>query len=339
MITTCRFSHNMTINFGKYFMVGIPGLDVDASTERLVKENGIHNFIIFSRNVESPDQLRNLCGDLSTLCQAHGLPLPFISIDQEGGTVARLSKPFTVYRDARVLAESEDPVKELAAFARTCATELIGVGINMNLAPVLDICPFGEGFFMEHRSLGNDPDTVGQLGSLIIKEMQKLGVAACGKHFPGLGAAKLDPHLQLPTVATKKAEIEGRDIIPFRKAMEAGVASIMTSHTVYSDIDGIPATLSSYILSTMARQMLGYEGLIITDDLEMGAIENEMRIHDAAVKSFVAGADILLICHDHDKVRKSLQAFAEAVESGHISTLRLEDSERRIDTAHRRFIV
>ena len=330
----------MTNNLGKYFMVGIPGLVLDSSTEDLVRKQGIHNFIIFSRNVESPDQLRKLCRDLNSVCRDYDLPLPFISIDQEGGTVARLSKPFTQFKDARVLAESEEPEKELAAFARDCARELADVGINMNLAPVLDICPSGEGFFMEHRSLGNDPYKVGELGCVIIDEMQKLGIAACGKHFPGLGAAKLDPHLQLPTVSKKHEEIVGRDIIPFQQAMDAGVAAIMTSHTIYSDIDeGIPATLSPFILSTMARDELGYDGLIITDDLEMGAIENEGSIHEAAVKSFVAGADILLICHDHGKVRRSFAAFTEAVEKGEISTSRLQNSARRIDTAQKLFIV
>jgi beta-N-acetylhexosaminidase len=330
----------MTNNFGKYFMVGIPGLVLDSSTEDLVRTQGIHNFIIFSRNVESPDQLRKLCQDLNAACQDYGLPLPFISIDQEGGTVARLLEPFTQFKDARVLAESGEPEKELAAFARTCAKDLINVGINMNLAPVLDICPSGKGFFMEHRSLGNDPYKVGELGCLVIDEMQKLGVAACGKHFPGLGAAKLDPHLQLPTVSKKHEEIVGGDLIPFQQAMAAGVAAIMTSHTIYSDIDdGIPATLSPFILSTMAREQLGYDGLIITDDLEMGAIENEGSIHEAAVKSFVAGADILLICHDHDKIRRSFTAFEEAVDEGVISADRLQDSSRRIDSAHKLFIL
>lgn len=320
-------------------MVGIPGLVLDSSTEDLVRTQGIHNFIIFSRNVESPDQLRKLCQDLNSVCQDYDLPLPFISIDQEGGTVARLSKPFSQFKDARALAESAEPEKELVAFARTCAKDLLNVGVNMNLAPVLDICPSGEGFFMEHRSLGNDPYIVGELGCLIIDEMQKLGVAACGKHFPGLGAAKLDPHLHLPTVSEKKEDIVGRDVIPFKQAMDAGVAAIMTSHTIYSDIDdGIPATLSSFILSTMAREKLGYDGLIITDDLEMGAIENEGSIHEAAVKSFVAGADILLICHDHDKIRKSFAAFQEAVKEGVISAGRLQDSSRRIDSAINRFL-
>ena len=329
----------MTINLGKYFMVGLPGLDLDASTVQLVRDLGIHNFIIFSRNVESPEQLRKLCQELNAVCREHNLPLPFISIDQEGGTVARLSKPFSQFKEARVLAESTDPQKNLASFAQTCAAELIDVGINMNLAPVLDICPSGEGFFMEHRSLGNDPHIVGQLGCLIIEEMQKLGVAACGKHFPGLGAAKIDPHLHLPTVTSGRDDIMSRDLIPFQQAMDAGVAAIMTSHTIYSDIDdGVPATLSPLILSAIARDQMGYDGLIITDDMEMGAIEKEGSIEEACVKSFIAGADMLLICHDHDKIRRSLTAFKGAVAKGTVSVKRLQDSGRRIDAAHRIFI-
>lgn len=329
----------MSVNFGKYFMVGLPGVTLDSSTIDLVKDLRIHNFILFRRNVESPDQLSKLCHDLKSVCVENGLPVPFISIDQEGGTVARLPEPFTQFEDARVLAESSDPEGALSHYARTCARELVEMGINMNLAPVLDLCPAGEGYYMEHRCLGNDPERVAELGCLVIAAMQEEGVAACGKHFPGLGASMLDPHHQLPTVSTSRGEIMERDLVPFQRAMNEGVAAIMTSHTIYSDIDyGIPATMSTIILSHIVREEMGYDGLIITDDLEMGAIENEGRIEKAAVTSFVAGADLLLICHDHDKVCRSYKAFMEAAGKGDILESRLCESERRFDALHDQFI-
>jgi len=166
----------------------------------------------------------------------------------------------------------------------------------MNLAPVLDVCPAGEGFFMERRSLGHDPEIVGKYGCHVIKELQEAGVAACAKHFPGLGAAKLDPHLLLPVVSQSRQAIEKIDLVPFQQAIAAGVASIMTSHTIYENLDASNvATLSTYILKNILRDTLGFDGLVITDDLEMGAIENERSVAEAAVLAFCAGADMLLI--------------------------------------------
>lgn len=324
--------------FGQLIMAGIPGRDIDESTLRLIAELGINNFIVFRRNVESPDQLRRLCVDLKEACARHDLPVPLISIDQEGGTVARLPLPFTQFADARQLAASADPAAALTDYATTCAAELTGAGINMNLAPVLDVCPAGQGFFMEKRSLGDDPQTVGRLGSLVIRNLQSGGVAACAKHFPGLGAAKLDPHLQLPVVSRAAAGIREVDLVPFQKAIEADVAAIMTSHTIYENLDAAtPATLSRHILTDLLRIELGFAGLIITDDLEMGAIENERSVADAALQAFGAGADIILICHGHEKVRLAHASLMAAVRAGHISEGRCADSLQRAEAVRRRF--
>ncbi|MCK4838634.1 MAG: beta-N-acetylhexosaminidase [Desulfobulbaceae bacterium] len=304
---------------GSLLMIGLPGTKLDDSTRQLISRDGVRNFIIFSRNVESPDQLRKLCTALADHCSAEGLPKPLISIDQEGGTVSRLPKPWTQFPDARLLAESPEPEQALLESARICSRELLDLGINMNMAPVLDVCPAGKEYFMERRSLGENPNQVARLGVIIIAEMQTIGVAACAKHFPGLGAARLDPHLTLPTVNREKSRLLTEDLVPFRAAIEAGVAAVMTSHTIYSDIDpDHPATLSASILTTILRNDLDYKGLIITDDLEMGAIENEMTVAEAALRSFQAGADLLLICHDHDKVRATIDTFTEALESGQI---------------------
>jgi beta-N-acetylhexosaminidase len=325
---------------GPLFMAGIPGRELDASTLGLIAELGINNFIVFRRNVESPGQLRKLCADLKEACAGHGLPAPLISIDQEGGTVARLPLPFTQFADARQLAAAADPVAAVGGYATTCAAELTGAGINMNLAPVLDVCPAGEGFFMEKRSLGDDPQVVGRLGSVVIRNLQNGGVAACGKHFPGLGAAKLDPHLQLPVVSRPAATIRAVDLVPFQQAIAAEVAAIMTSHTIYEHLDAsTPATLSGYILTDLLRHELGFAGLIITDDLEMGAIENERSVADAAVLAFAAGADMLLICHGHEKVRLAQAHLMAALQDGRISEQRFAASLQRVEAVRRRFAV
>lgn len=322
---------------GHLFMVGLPGLAVDDSTLALIREQGIHNFIIFKRNVRDRAQLRTLCQGLGTACRDHGLPPPFIAIDQEGGEVARLPPPFRQFAAARDLAEAEDAERQLLEYARICARELLEVGINMNLAPVLDVCEAGPGYFMARRSLGSDPERVAYLGHLLISEMQGAGLSACGKHFPGLGAALLDPHLRLPTVSSAEERLRQVDLVPFQAAIAAGVAAIMTSHTIYTAFDSeTPATLSRWILTDLLRRELGFEGVVITDDLEMGAIENSGLVATAACLSFQAGADLLLICHSHEKVRAAHGNLLAELTAGRIPLARLRESVRRQDYARQR---
>jgi beta-N-acetylhexosaminidase len=323
---------------GQLFMVGLPTTELDSSTLQLICDLRINNFIIFKRNAHDKQQLRHLCDELRQACRNNDLPPPMIGIDQEGGSVARLLPPFTQFEDARLLAESDDPEKELLAYADTCSSELLEVGINMNLAPVLDVCAAGQDYFMERRSLGEDPDRVAQLGVLVINAMQRLGIAACAKHFPGLGAAVVDPHQELPKVARPLAQLRAIDLPPFAAAITAGVAAIMTSHTIYDGLDPeMPATLSRKILSGVLRTDLGYNGLIITDDLEMGAIEREQPLAEAALQSLQAGADLLLICHDHAKVRKTYRTLVDSVAQGILPDNRIRKSIARIAEVRRRF--
>lgn len=320
-------------------MIGLPGHALDSSTLNLITTAGINNFIIFRRNVVSREQLRNLCADLVAACRAQGLSLPLIAIDQEGGTVARLPPPFSQFAGAREMAESADPEQRLSDYARCCARELRDVGISMNLAPVLDVSPAGLGLFMEKRALGGEAGQVSRLGSLVIRILQEEGVAACAKHFPGLGAAVLDPHLQLPVVDLPRAQLLSCDLEPFRAALAAKTAAFMTSHTIYKGLDPENiATLSPIILRKLLREELRYDGLVITDDLEMGAIENAMPVEEAALASFVAGVDLLLICHDHAKVFRAYERLLAAVAAGSIAQERLRQSFDRIGEVVDRFV-
>lgn len=323
---------------GGLFMVGLPGTELDDSTRGLIRERGINDFILFKRNARDPEQLKRLCRDLALACAEAGMPAPLIAIDQEGGTVARLKAPhFTEFADARVLAADEGAEELLADYARICARELLAVGVNMNLAPVLDVCPAGQGLVMERRSLGDEPRRVARLGALLIAGMQERGLAACAKHFPGLGSVALDPHQVRPVISRSRAELERCDLPPFQAAMAAGVAAIMTSHTVYPHLDrDNPATLSPEILEGLLRRDLGYDGLVITDDLEMGAMAQEGSVAAAALAAFLAGADMLLICEDHGKVRAAWEAVAAAV-GERISPRRLQRSLSRIAAVRVRF--
>ena len=323
---------------GQLFVVGLPGKTLDDSTKRLIEEFRINNFIYFKRNVESREQLQQLSEDLRRTCAAVDLAPPLIAIDQEGGTVTRLPPPFTQFPDVRILAESQDPEKELTAYARTCARELREIGVNYNLAPVLDVCEAGKKYFMEKRSLGGNPESVGRFGSIVVRELQANSIAACGKHFPGLGAAVVDPHIQLPVVAKKESDMLAHDIPPFQQAIAAGVASIMTSHTIYKYLDPhYPATLSQKILTGLLRDRLGYERVIITDDLEMGAIEKESDLGHAALQAFKAGADLLLICHSHEKAIAALEKTGSAVHRSRELEARVWESTGRVSLLRKKF--
>ncbi|MGB5883551.1 MAG: beta-N-acetylhexosaminidase [Desulfobulbales bacterium] len=323
---------------GQLFMVGVSGLTLDESTLRLIQKYRINNFIYFKRNVESPGQIKQLSKDLRQACRENGLPLPLIGIDQEGGSVTRLPPPFTQFPDARVLAESVEPEVALMDYAHVCARELKSIGVNYNLAPVLDVCVAGKGYFMERRSLGSDAKNVGLLGSLVIKEMQASGVAACAKHFPGLGGAVVDPHIRLPFVTKPEPSIRLDDLPPFQQAMDIGVASIMTSHTIYQHLDAEkPATLSKKILAGLLRDELGYKGVVITDDLEMGAIEKEGDLGHAALQAFAAGADLLLICHSHEKVVAAFKKTAAAITQKPELAIRMQESLERVQVMREKF--
>ena len=331
-------STRLVLSLGQLFMVGLPGFVLDDSTRRLIEEFRINNFIYFKRNVESPEQLKKLSEDLHKACIQNNLGPPLIAIDQEGGSVTRLAPPFTQFPDARVLAESENPENALGDFARVCSRELRDIGVNYNLAPVLDVCDAGKEYFMEKRSLGGDPEVVGKLSTHVIGEMQARGIAACAKHFPGLGAAVVDPHLELPYVPKTEPDIRAQDILPFQQAVAAGVASIMTSHTIYHHLDpDNPATLSKKILTGLLRIELGYDGVIITDDLEMGAIENEGDLGEAALQAFAAGADLLLICQSHEKAIDALKKTARAITEHPEMLARTQESIRRVTAMRETF--
>jgi len=327
-----------TILSGALLMIGLPGPELDDSTRELIRAAGVNNFILFRRNVVAPEQLRTLCHDLAAACREHTGVEALIAIDQEGGSVTRLPPPWRQFPDQRLLAESADPVGALTDYAAACAAELRECGINFNFAPVLDVAPSAAGYFMARRSLGENPETVARLGALVIREMQRGGVAACGKHFPGLGSARLDPHQVGFAIAKDHAQLTAEDLPPFRGAITAGVAALMTSHTVYPGLDAErPATLSPRILTDLLREELGYDGLVVTDDLEMGAIETAMSVAEAARLALVAGADLLLICKEHAKVRETLSGLDRAREDGTVTEGRVCKAVGRIERVRKNF--
>lgn len=320
-------------------MIGLPGPDLDKETDELIREGHVGGIILFSRNIEDPLQLATLCRDLQAAASMVQDPPLFLAVDQEGGRVARLKEPFRRFPGNAAIGMDQEPVKRAIEFATVTSQEMRLVGLNMNLAPVVDV---QRGEIEQHlagRSFGEDPELVGFLGRTVVKHLQKNGIMAVAKHFPGLGRADVDPHFHLPKINADLEELERINLPPFAAAMEEGVCGIMTSHAIYPALDPErPATLSPTALTEVLRKRMGYRGLAITDDLEMGAIAAEWGVGQGAIESIQAGADILLICKDQGRVRESMELMREALSKGTITQERLEGSLERVREMKKRFL-
>lgn len=324
---------------GQLFMAGIPGTQLDEGTANLIRRYHLGGVILFSRNIENPVQLAMLCRDLQDTSQRYYDSPILLAVDQEGGRVARLKEPFTVFPGNAAIGMDHRPVERAVEFAEIVAREMAMVGLNMNLAPVMDVQRGEPEKHLIGRTFGEDPQRVALLGRTVIKILQENGVMAVAKHFPGLGRTLFDPHFDLPRIDVDMKEMEEVHLLPFRAAIEEGVSGIMTSHAIYPvlDADG-PATLSSTILTRLLREKMGFEGLIITDDLEMGAIAGHEGVGNGALRAFEAGADILLICKDQKNVLGSIGLIRESLIRGDISIQRLEESHERINKIRSRFL-
>jgi beta-N-acetylhexosaminidase len=267
-----------------------------------------------------------------------GYPL-FLAIDQEGGRVARLKQPFSQFPGNAGIGESPNPEKSALHFAITTAREMSLVGLNMNMAPVLDVAQVDMDSHLVGRSFSQDPLLVTKLGKIVITTLQQGGIMAVAKHFPGLGKSGLDPHLHLPTINATFKEMESVHLPSFQGAIEANVSAIMSSHAVYPALEpGIPATLSRKIITNLLRETMNFDGLIISDDLEMGAIAKERGLPEGAADAFEAGIDLLLICKSQSILLDSIELIRDKILKGNILYERLEKSLERINKYKTRFL-
>ena len=282
-------------SWGQLLMVGIPGPRVDAVARELVRDLKVGGVILFARNIESPEQVWELTGDLQReALAATGRPL-LLAVDQEGGRVQRLKAPFTIIPAARELGTTMTP-EEVERLARQVARELALVGLNVNLAPVLDVprspaCPQWD------RAYSSDPETAATYAVAAIRGYLSGGIIPVAKHFPGLGDTVVDSHEILPLAQSADPQ-RAVDLLPFRQAIAAGVPMVMTAHLSVPEWEARPATLSPVALQVWLRQRLGFDGVIITDDLEMGGITTSLSAPQGAQEALAAGADLLLICNN-----------------------------------------
>jgi len=324
---------------GQCFMAGMPGPDLDDRTRHLINDMGLGGVILFARNIQDPLQVAQLCSELQKISlDAQGVPL-FLAVDQEGGPVARLKEPFAVFPGNEVIGQGPDAEGQAHEFARVTAQEMRLVGLNMDLAPVLDV-PRGEPeVHLQGRTFGSDPDLVSRLGAIVIKGLQDNGIIAVAKHFPGLGAAGRDPHKTDLTIPLTMEEMEAVDLLPFRDAIRVGVAGVMVSHAFYPNLDSeLPGTLSPVVVEQLLRQEMGFDGLVLTDDLEMGAITPRWPVPRAAADAFEAGADLLLICENQNLVLESIFEIRKRLLQGAIPLERLHKSIDRIRDIKSKFL-
>lgn len=283
-------------------IAGIEGTTLTKETEQLIRECQVGGIILFSRNYENPEQLFKLVRDLQKLAHEVSPDWPlFISVDQEGGKVIRLTEPFTQFPEAGCLGIADS--HELAyRFGMALGKELSSIGINMNYAPVLDVNTNPDNPIIGMRALSDDPLRAGVLGLAMLNGMQDHGVLAVGKHFPGHGDTKQDSHLELPTVDRDKATLEQVELAPFRHGIQNGLKAIMTAHVVYPAWDKkLPATFSEKILKQVLRKQLQFDGLLISDDLEMKAVEDQYEFEKLAGMGVWAGLDIFMVCNNPDR--------------------------------------
>lgn len=311
---------------GQRLMVGFEGTELNADLKFLIGEIKAGGLILFAVNLATPDQISDLCSAVQDYAKTCGQPPLFIAIDQEGGQVARLKEPFTQFPGNPSMKHEEDAIH----FAEVTAAELNQVGINMNMAPVMDVAPENLNSIMSKRSFGADPEWVSRLGTKVIEHLQANSIMAVAKHFPGIGRTVLDSHLDLPVLEDDLSGLEQYDLIPFKASIQHDVAGLMLSHIFYPKLDSQwPASLSNRIANDLLRKKMGFEGLVLTDDLDMGAITKHFDIQTSILQVLAADIDLALICHKGPNIEIAYEVILKAMtDSPEIRAKGLESVER-----------
>ena len=325
---------------GQFFYIGLPGTELDAKTRELIEEIKPGGVIIFGRNVASTQQLRGLLDGVRELLPTE----PLVGIDQEGGLVDRLRKIFTPMPAARSIREHGD-LAAARTLGRVSGEVLRMLGFNMNFAPVMSIMTderdlLSNGLYS--RSFGRSPGEVLGYTTVYLRGLQETGLIGCLKHFPGIGAGEVDSHEQMPLVRLSHDDLIAQDLAPYIELFQRRddrVRCVMVSHGGFPNIDiqqevtgGLlePASLSYNIVTNLLRRELGYQHLVVTDDLEMGAIARHCEIDEAAVRAFLAGEDMLLICATPEKMRRGYHALLAAAREHKLPQERVHGSLKRI---------
>ena len=308
-------------------MLGFDGFSVPPELRSLARDFDLGGIVLFKRNVESPEQVADLAFECARLCET--VPA-WVAVDQEGGRVARLRRPFTEWPPMAALGRSGD--EALASrFAAALARELRSVGITMDFAPVLDVLTNPDNPAIGDRAMGQDPELVARLGAAVVDALQGGGMAACAKHFPGHGDASVDSHHDLPVIDLPPERFDQVDWVPFRAAVAHSVAAVMVAHLLVPAFDETgPASLSRPVVTGLLRERLRFANLILTDDLSMKGCAARHAPPAATVKAIAAGHDSALLCEpNHDDQAAALEALVHAFEDGTLPFSQVEASLAR----------
>ena len=320
---------------GQRLMVGFEGTVLNEDLKFLINRLKIGGIILFAINIESPDQIKDLCRSIQDYARICQQPPLFIAVDQEGGQVARLKEPFTIFPGNPHMKSEEDAVR----FAEITAAEMNQIGINMNMAPVMDVSSEGSGSIMAERTFGDNPDWVSRLGVKVIEHLQLNKIMAVAKHFPGIGRTALDSHLDMPVLHDDLSIMEQLDLIPFEAGIRSGVSGVMLSHIFYSQLDPQwPASLSLQIAKNLLRKQMQFNGLVLTDDLDMGAITKHYDIQTAVHQILAADIDLTLICHKGPSIEIAFEEMAKEITDAPAIKASGMESVERIMKAKRKYL-
>jgi beta-N-acetylhexosaminidase len=324
---------------GQLMSVAFHGTKITSALEAMVRERGAGGVILYSENFTDAASLAKLVADLDRIARdARSLPL-FFEMDQEGGPVIRVTKGATILPGQMALAATADPERSVRTAAAITAAELRALGVNWNFAPVADVNDEPTNPIISNRSFSSDPARVSSLVIAAVQAYAAAGFFCCAKHFPGHGSTTTDSHTGLPKIDVDRTTLDRIQLPPFRAAITAGVPAIMSAHIVVPVLDAtpeLPVTLSKAVMTDLLRTTLGFQGLVVTDDLEMGALKHVGEAA-AGLRAFEAGADYLLFRFDETAQLDGHRLITDAVRSGSVSSARLEQSVRRVVDAKRRF--
>ena len=311
---------------GQLLMIGIHGKILNDDAKFMLNEYRVGGIILFDRNMESKDQVKSLITDINKTGKSAGLTPLFIGIDQEGGAVARMEDQLIKVPPAEEL--GKEPIEQAVSLAKQSGTELKDLGFNINFAPVADLgLTYG-------RSFSTNPDDVVRYASAVGKAYDEAGLWYSYKHFPGIGKTDVDLHADTSVVPVSKETLLNEDtkvFVDLIKQSKPNTYAIMVSHAMYPQIDADhPSSLSKAIITDWLRKDMGYNGVVITDDMDMGALAKHYTFGDMAVQSILAGSDILLVCHEYEHMQEAYNGLMKAVKDGRISKERLDESVKRI---------
>ena len=311
---------------GQTFIIGFQGLEPLPEVKKFITTNNIGGIILFDRNIGAPAELGQLTNALQALISNKDHGQLFMSIDMEGGRVARLKAPFTQWPPMNLLGEIGSASLGFK-FAEMMGEELLAVGINLNYSPCVDILTNDKNTVIGDRAFGTEPEIVAKLASSIVRGFIKAGILPCVKHFPGHGDTLLDSHEDLPVVHHALERLEQIEFVPFKKTFRARCELLMTAHLKVDKIDpNYPATFSKIVLQDILRNQLGYRGVIMTDDMEMKAVTKNYEVEEAAVLAAKAGCNILLYCHTLEIQERALEALVKAAMDGVIDSAIIEQN-------------